>query len=433
MQMNVIVSILTWFAQNIVNQPALLLGIIALVGLVAQKKSFSETVTGTLKTSVGFLILTQGANIVVGAIIALTPILEGAFGFKAAGLGGATLTTFTTTYGGYASLIMTFAFLINVLIARLTPLKYVYLTGHLMWWMSLVILATMVEITSKAPGWSYVLVGSIILGVYFTVQPAYIQPLMRKITGHNELAYGHTSSSNVFLAAKLGKYVGKPENSTETFKLPEWMTFFRDVTAGTAVIISLLLVVAALIAGPTKAADPSGTLNYLVYAIVQGLTFSVGITVLLVGVRMLIAEIVPAFRGFALKIVPDAKPALDCPIVFDFAPTAVILGFLSATVVFFILMVAFGLTHLAVIVPPFIMLFFPGGAGGVFGNSVGGVKGAILGGAICGFLLAIGQALVTPMLGTTAPELAQLADPDWYIVFLIFRPLLVPVMALFGG
>jgi len=45
-----------------------------------------------------------------------------------------------------------------------------------------------------------------------------------------------------------------------------------------------------------------------------------GITVLLVGVRMLIAEIVPAFRGIALKVVPDAVPALDCPVVFDFAP-----------------------------------------------------------------------------------------------------------------
>ncbi len=433
--MDVLVYIVTWIAQNLINQPAILLGIIACIGLVAQRKTFSETVTGTLKTSVGFLILTQGANIVVGAIIALTPILEGAFGFKAAGLGGATLTTFTTTYGGYASLIMTFGFLVNLLIARFTPLKYVYLTGHLMWWMSLVILATMVEITSKAPGWSYVLVGSIILGIYWTLQPAYIQPLIRKITGHNELAYGHTSSSNVFLAAKLGKFVGKPENSTETVKLPNWMGFFRDVTAGTAVIITLLLVVASAIgvARGAKIGDPAGTLSWWVYAIVQGLTFSVGITVLLVGVRMLIAEIVPAFRGFAMKIVPEAKPALDCPIVFDFAPTAVILGFISATVVFFVLMIVFGVTHLAVIVPPFIMLFFPGGAGGVFGNSVGGVKGAILGGAICGLLLAVGQAIVTPMLGATAPELAQLADPDWYIVFLIFRPLLVPVMALFGG
>jgi hypothetical protein len=29
--------------------------------------------------------------------------------------------------------------------------------------------------------------------------------------------------------------------------------------------------------------------------------------------------------------------------------------------------------------------------------------------------------------------LAQLADPDWYILFLVFRPLLAPIMSLFGG
>jgi ascorbate-specific PTS system EIIC-type component UlaA len=31
---------------------------------------------------------------------------------------------------------------------------------------------------------------------------------------------------------------------------------------------------------------------------------------------MVIAEIVPAFKGIADKLVKDAKPALDCPTVF---------------------------------------------------------------------------------------------------------------------
>jgi PTS system ascorbate-specific IIC component len=326
---------------------------------------------------------------------------------------------------------MTFGFLINVLLARLTPLKYIYLTGHLMWWISLVILAAMVEITPDASATGYVVVGSIIAGVYWTLQPAYFQPLMRKLTGHNELAYGHTSSSNAWLAGKLGHLVGKPEDSTEEVKLPAWMGFFRDITAGTAMVIALMLVIATIIGG-IRGVEGQG-LEGIVPAIMLGLRFAMGITALLFGVRMLIAEIVPAFRGIAMKIVPDAKPALDCPIVFDYAPTAVVIGFLSATVVFFILMVIFGVTGLAVIVPPFIMLFFPGGAGGVFGNMVGGVKGAILGGAILGLFLAVGQALITPMLGTTAPELAQLADPDWYIIFLIFRAVLAPIMPLFGG
>ncbi|MBS3950338.1 MAG: PTS ascorbate transporter subunit IIC, partial [Peptococcaceae bacterium] len=164
----------------------------------------------------------------------------------------------------------------------------------------------------------------------------------------------------------------------------------------------------------------------------QGLTFAVGIAVLLTGVRMVLGEIIPAFRGIALKIVPGARPALDCPIVFDYAPTGVLIGFLSAFVVFMICLVIFGAIGWAVIVPPMIMLFFPGGAAGVFGNATGGVRGAILGGVILGLFLAFGQAITAPMLANSAPELAQLADPDWYIIIWIFKPLLSLILPLFS-
>ena len=146
---------------------------------------------------------------------------------------------------------------------------------------------------------------------------------------------------------------------------------------------------------------------------------------------MVLGEIIPAFRGIALRIVPGAKPALDCPIIFDFAPTAVLVGFLSAFVVFIICMLIFGAIGWAVIIPPMIMLFFPGGACGVFGNALGGVRGAILGGVILGLFLAFGQAITMPMLSNTAPALAQLADPDWYIIIWIFKPLFNLIYSIF--
>lgn len=432
--MDTLIGITQFIADNIFGQPALLIGFIALIGLLLQKKPSSDVISGTVKTVVGFLILTRGADIVVEALLNFTPILQSAFGMEVSlfdAFGGAGLGDLTANYGGVAALIMTFGFLLNVLLARFTKFKYIYLTGHLLWWIALVLVAVQLEVNPNASTASLVIVGSIIAGVYWTLQPAFTQKYMRQIMGNDELAYGHTSASTAWLSAVLGKFVGNPENSTEDIKLPKWLDFFRDVTVATGVTIGVVVIIAALVAGPANV--DSGSLNYIIYAILQGFTFAVGIAVLLMGVRMILAEIVPAFRGIAMKVVPGAKPALDAPIIFETAPTAVLIGFLSAFVVFMICMVVFGALGWAVIVPPMIMLFFPGGACGVFGNLTGGYKGAILGGVILGLFLAFGQALTSPMLSNTAPALAQLADPDWYLHIWVFKPLIGLFHGLFGG
>jgi PTS system ascorbate-specific IIC component len=432
--METVIKITQFIADNIFSQPALLIGLIAMIGLMVQGKSSSDVIKGGVKTVVGFLIIVKGSDIVVDALLKFTPILQAAFGMKASlfdAFAGAGLGNLTAKYGGVAALIMTFGFLVNVLIARFTKFKYIYLTGHLLYWVALVLVAVQLEVNPNASTLSMVITGSIIAGIYWTLQPALTQKFMRIITGGDELALGHTSASTAWLSSVLGKFVGKKENSTEDIKLPKWLDFFRDVTVATAVTIGIVVFIAALVAGPE--AVNSGSINFIVFALLQGFIFAVGIAVLLMGVRMVLGEIVPAFRGIAMKIVPGAKPALDCPIVFDYAPTAVLIGFLSAFVVFMICMVVFGAIGWTVIVPPMIMLFFPGGTCGVFGNATGGVKGAILGGVILGLFLAFGQAITLPMLSKTAPELAQLADPDWYLIIWIFKPIIGLVSGLFGG
>lgn len=49
--------------EGIVTTPAILVGLVAMLGLLLQKKNATEIVQGTIKTFVGFLILSGGAGI----------------------------------------------------------------------------------------------------------------------------------------------------------------------------------------------------------------------------------------------------------------------------------------------------------------------------------------------------------------------------------
>ncbi|NFF79589.1 PTS ascorbate transporter subunit IIC, partial [Clostridium sporogenes] len=50
------------FLRDVLKQPALLMGIMALVGLVALKKPGHKVLTGTLKPILGYLMLGAGAD-----------------------------------------------------------------------------------------------------------------------------------------------------------------------------------------------------------------------------------------------------------------------------------------------------------------------------------------------------------------------------------
>ncbi|MCI1645605.1 MAG: hypothetical protein LKI67_03935 [Olsenella sp.] len=122
------------------------------------------------------------------------------------------------------------------------------------------------------------------------------------------------------------------------------------------------------------------------YIFQHSIMFGVGITVMLQGVRMLIAEIVPAFKGIADKVVPDAIPALDCPVIFPYAPNALTIGFLVAMVTSVITILLTNGMFPTVVIPLISTCFFEIGTAAIIGNSTGGVRGAVIGSAVAGVL-----------------------------------------------
>jgi len=425
--MSVLVAIANILKDYVFNQPAFFIGLVALLGLLLQKKAFSDVVSGTLKTVVGVLIITTAAGQIAGQLLNLAPIVQKAFGLPSFTFANAIGTNnFIQQYGSLITLVMAFGFVVNLLLARFTRFKYIYLTGHLMFWMALVWVAVLVE--TFGPNLSsaaIVLSGAVVMGLYWTLQPALTQKYMRRVTNSDDLALGHTTGIAAFLAGWVGERVGKPEDSTENMRVSENLRFFQDITVATSLVMALVYVVANLVAGPETVSQYSGGQNYIYWGILEGIKFGAFVTILLLGVRMMIAEIVPAFRGIAQKVVPNAKPALDCPIVFTYAPTAVIVGFLSTFITVIILTVICGLSGIGVLIPPMIPIFFPGATAGVFGNATGGRRGAIVAGVICGLIIGLGEMAMVQVMNHTVPDVfAWATDPDWAVFAGFWRAVL---------
>ncbi|EKB10017.1 PTS ascorbate transporter subunit IIC [Aeromonas veronii] len=401
---------------DVLSEPAVLVGLIALIGLIAQKKPVTECIKGTVKTIMGFVILGAGATLVINSLGDFAVIFQHAFGIKGVVPNNEAIVSIAqTSFGKEMAMIMFFAMLVNILIARLTPWKFIFLTGHHTLFMSM-----MVAVILSAGGMSgvpLIAVGSLVVGVAMVFFPAIAHPFMKQITGSDDVALGHFSTCSYVLSALIGAKFGNKAHSCEDVQVPKSLLFLRDTPVAISFTMGIIFLVTSAFAGPEFVSSVAKGKHWFMFSLMQSITFAAGVYVILQGVRMVIAEIVPAFKGISDKLVPNAKPALDCPIVFPYAPNAVLIGFLSsfaAGLVGMALLYAMGLT---VIIPGVVPHFFVGAAAGVFGNATGGRRGAILGSFANGLLLlTILPVFLLPVLGNLGFANTTFSDSDFGVV-----------------
>lgn len=416
------------FLTGILSTPAFILGIIASIGLISLRKSSSDVIKGTLKTIFGFIMLQQGSNIIVGSLVPFSQMFENAFNLTGViAEDNAIAAAVQTVLGTETSMILVFGFIINVILARVTKWKFIFLTGHMMFSFA----ATMAILFDQMGinGWKAIALGSIIQGFASVIFPAMAQPFVKKVTNNDNVGFGFWGSSLVWFSGWVGGKFGNKEHSTETMNVPKQLDFLKEMSILMGIVMSIIYLITSVFVDTSLMAELSGGQNVALFSIMQAFTFVVGILVLLQGVRMFLGELVPAFKGISEKLVPGAKPALDVPIFYSFAPTATTIGFLFA-ILGGLVATLISTMMPVVVLPSVIGLFFMGGAAGVFGNAMGGRRGAIIAGLLLGFLFQMLVAVAYPILDLSSYGISGLwfASSDAIIVIIIVRL----IGALFG-
>lgn len=377
------------FLLDLLKTPTIVLAVVALLGLIVQRKSAANVISGTVKTALGYLVLSAGSSLLVTEILPFVGLFQQVFHLDGFATGSevivGAMSKTVPLIASTSAIIMGGGFLMNILLARFTPLKYIFLTGHMMWISSIAISFSLY--TAGLSEAMIIVLGIVLQGLILTLLPAISQPLVRKTTGSNDFAIGHLTTLGTVSSAYIGGLLGNKEKSAEDMKLPKSLSFFKDTAMSISIVMFVFYLIVVIAAGPKAVAEYAGEQNYIVYGILKALGFTAGILVLLQGVRMLLGELVPAFKGIADKIVPNAIPALDVPVLFSFAPNSLMLGFIFAVIGMLVAMFASSAVFGVVPLVSIIGAFFTGGVAGIFGNARGGRRGAMISGFVYGFEL----------------------------------------------
>ncbi|HHF3140277.1 TPA: PTS ascorbate transporter subunit IIC [Vibrio alginolyticus] len=402
----------SFLMNDVLSEPAVLVGLIALIGLIAQKKPVTECIKGTVKTILGFIVLGAGAGLVVTSLGDFATIFQHAFGITGVVPNNEAIVSIAQeAFGKEMAMIMFFGMLVNILIARFTPWKFIFLTGHHTLFMSMMVAAILAS--SGMKGVPLIALGSLVVGSVMVFFPAIAHKYMKQVTGSDDVAIGHFSTLSYVLAGFIGSKFGNKEHSTEEMNVPKSLLFLRDTPVAISFTMGIIFMVTCIFAGGDFVREVSGGKHWFMFALMQSITFAGGVYVILQGVRMVIAEIVPAFIGISDKLVPNAKPALDCPVVFPYAPNAVLVGFLSSFAAGLLGMFLLYVMGLTVIIPGVVPHFFVGAAAGVFGNATGGRRGAILGAFAQGLLITFLPVFLMPVLGDLGFANTTFSDADF--------------------
>ena len=443
--MDILMRAWSYFATNILQQPAWMIGLIVLIGYILLKKPWYDVLGGTLKAVIGYMILAVGSS---GLVNNFRPVLVGLgerFNLDAMVIDpyfgqNAVTAGVEEVFGkpfSQVMILLLLAFIINIVLVRfrkITKLRSLFTTGHVQvqqastaYWLILFALPGL--LTNNT---ALLIVMAVVLGLYWAVGSNLTIKPTQELTDGAGFCLGHQQIMGVALFSwiagkwhehdvKKGK---KASRKIEDIELPGFMSIFNENMVCTALLMTLFFGIILLLLGRdylTEAGFLAEGASFLFYILTTCLNFAVYLAILQLGVRTFVTELTNSFQGIANKLLPGSIPAVDCAVSYGFgSPNAVPIGFLAGAVGQFLAIGALILLKSPVLViAGFVPVFFDNATIAVYANNRGGLKAAIVLPFISGLCQVFGSAFIASWVGMAAYG-GYLGMWDWAIVWPVF-------------
>ncbi len=423
---NEIVLFFQEFVNKFLGQAPLLLGTVVFIGYLLLGKKGYEALTGFIKAYVGFKILQVGTGGLVRTFAPIINALTTKFGIEAFvidpyfGQTSAQEVLDSVDSLQYVGYVMLIAFAWNILLVALrkhTKIRTLFITGHIMYQQSAVLLWAMywvLEGTGLAVTTQTVVVSGFLIGTYWSVMSNLIIEATQEVTEGAGFTVGHQQMFGAWAAYKLGKLVGNKEKDVDNVQLPGWLSIFNDNIVSNTILMTTFVGTIMIIIGKDVFEYSNSKYWFGTYIFETTAYFAVYITIILTGVRMFVAELTESFQGISQKLLKGSIPAVDCAVIFGYAPNAPTYGFIFG---FFGQMLAIGILILLkspiLIIAGFICLFFDNGTLAVFANKSGGRRAAAIIPFVSGLIQVFGSALVLTVLRGNPNVIGWMGMFDW--------------------